>query len=119
MHGGALQAALNVRVPSLRADSAAIYRALKQLEKDGDLEAEWDMSSGGPAICVYRLKPHGWRILDRCARTSRSTGQPAAFRRRVRQVEAAEAVGARRRALDSPRRRAAGTGGATRGARRA
>ncbi len=64
MHGGALQAALNVRVPSLRADSAAIYRTLKQLEKDGDLGADWDTSGGGPAIRVYRLTPRGWKTLD-------------------------------------------------------
>lgn len=64
MHGGALQAALNLRVPSLRADSAAIYRTLKQLEKDGELGAEWDTTGGGPAIRVYRLTSHGWKTLE-------------------------------------------------------
>jgi len=64
MHGGALQATLNHRLPSLRADSAAIYRALKQLEADGDLAADWDTSGAGPAIRVYRLTARGWKSLD-------------------------------------------------------
>jgi DNA-binding PadR family transcriptional regulator len=64
MHGGAAQSILNQRLPSLKADSAAIYRTLKQLEKDGELSAEWDTSGTGPAIRVYRLTPKGWRKLD-------------------------------------------------------
>lgn len=64
MHGGAVQSALNQRLPSLKADSAAIYRTLKQLEKDGELGAEWDTSGSGPAIRVYRLTPKGWKKLD-------------------------------------------------------
>jgi DNA-binding PadR family transcriptional regulator len=64
MHGGAMQSALNSRLPSLKADSAAIYRTLKQLEKDGQLLAEWDTSGSGPAIRVYRLTPRGWEKLD-------------------------------------------------------
>jgi len=64
MHGGAVQTALNSRLPSLKADSAAIYRTLKQLEKDGELSAAWDTSGGGPAIRVYRLTAKGWKKLD-------------------------------------------------------
>jgi DNA-binding PadR family transcriptional regulator len=75
LHGGAIQTALNVRLPSLRADSAAVYRTLKQLEKDGEVNAEWDTSGGGPAIRVYRLTAAGrkklafWRddVKDRIA----------------------------------------------------
>ena len=63
MHGGAMQSALNSRLPSLKADSAAIYRTLKQLEKDGELSAEWDTSGSGPAIRVYRLTARGWEKL--------------------------------------------------------
>ncbi len=63
-HGGALQTALNRRLPSLKADSAAVYRTLKQLEKDGEVGAQWDTSGSGPAIRVYRLTPTGWKKLD-------------------------------------------------------
>ncbi len=64
MHGGALQSALNARLPALKADSAAVYRTLKQLEKDGELQSEWNTSGSGPAIRIYRLTPAGWRKLE-------------------------------------------------------
>jgi PadR family transcriptional regulator, regulatory protein PadR len=62
-HGGALQAALNKSLPTLKADSAAIYRTLKTLEKDGEVQGEWDMSGSGPAIKIYSLTPAGWDKL--------------------------------------------------------
>ncbi len=64
MHGGALQSALKARLPALKADSAAVYRTLQQLEKDGELQSEWNTSGSGPAIRIYRLTPAGWRKLE-------------------------------------------------------
>jgi PadR family transcriptional regulator, regulatory protein PadR len=64
MHGGAVQSALNQRLPSLRADSAAVYRTLKQLEKDGEVRSSWVTAESGPAIRVYTLTPVGWEKLD-------------------------------------------------------
>jgi PadR family transcriptional regulator, regulatory protein PadR len=64
MHGGALLSALNARLPAVKADSAAVYRSLQQLEKDGELLSEWNTGGGGPAIRIYRLTPAGWRRLD-------------------------------------------------------
>jgi PadR family transcriptional regulator, regulatory protein PadR len=64
MHGGALQATLNGQLPVLKADSAAIYRTLQQLEKAGEVTSEWDTSGNGPAIRVYRLTQLGWKKLD-------------------------------------------------------
>jgi PadR family transcriptional regulator, regulatory protein PadR len=64
MHGGALQATLNGRLPALKADSAAVYRTLQQLEKAGEVTSEWDISGNGPAIRVYRLTDTGWKKLD-------------------------------------------------------
>ena len=68
MHGGALQSALNARLPALKADSAAVYRTLQQLEKDGELQSEWNTSGSGPAIRIYQLTRRaggswssGWR----------------------------------------------------------
>ncbi|MGO8951981.1 MAG: PadR family transcriptional regulator [Rhodomicrobium sp.] len=63
-HGGALQTALNSRLPALRADSAAVYRTLQQLEKAGELHSDWDTSGSGPAIRVYRITPAGWKKLE-------------------------------------------------------
>jgi PadR family transcriptional regulator, regulatory protein PadR len=64
MHGGALQSALNSRLPSLKADSAAVYRSLKQMEKDGEVVSNWVTADSGPAIRVYRLTEAGWSKLD-------------------------------------------------------
>ena len=64
MHGGALQGALKKSLPTLKADSAAVYRTLKTLEKDGEICGEWDTSGAGPAIKTYSLTPAGWRKLD-------------------------------------------------------
>ncbi len=63
MHGGALQAALNARFPALKADSAAVYRTLQQIEKNGELVSEWDTSGSGPAIRIYHLTNAGWNKL--------------------------------------------------------
>jgi len=64
MHGGALQTVLTGRLPALKADSAAIYRTLQQLEKDEEVESEWNTTGSGPAIRVYHVTEAGWRKLD-------------------------------------------------------
>jgi len=56
-------AALNARFPALKADTAAVYRALQQMEKNGELHSEWDTSGKGPAIRVYRLSQAGQEKL--------------------------------------------------------
>ncbi len=58
-----MQAALNARFPALKADSAAVYRALQQIEKNGELVSQWDTSGSGPAIRVYHLTQAGWDKL--------------------------------------------------------
>lgn len=63
MHGGALHAALNDRLPRLKADSAAVYRALQQMQKDGELQSEWNTAGAGPAIRIYHLTAAGWEKL--------------------------------------------------------
>jgi PadR family transcriptional regulator, regulatory protein PadR len=64
MHGGALQGALRERVPDIKADSAAVYRTLQQLEKTGELRSKWDTRGSGPAIRIYELTAAGWKKLD-------------------------------------------------------
>jgi poly-beta-hydroxybutyrate-responsive repressor len=63
MHGGALQGELNSKFPALRIDSAAVYRTLQQLEKNGELTSQWDTSGNGPAIRIYNLTKVGWEKL--------------------------------------------------------
>lgn len=63
-HGGAIQTSLQTKLPSLKADSGAIYRALQQLEKDRELAAEWNASKPGPPRKVYRITLAGRTRLE-------------------------------------------------------
>jgi DNA-binding PadR family transcriptional regulator len=58
-HGGALQTALNTRLPGLKADSGAVYRALLRMERDGEIESRWDTSNPGPARRIYAVTSSG------------------------------------------------------------
>jgi PadR family transcriptional regulator PadR len=49
------------RVP---ADPAAVYRALRTLERDGRLRSSWTPSATGPPRRLYRLTDAGRRRLD-------------------------------------------------------
>lgn len=50
-----------------RIESAALYRTLCQLEKNGNVISEWDVAAGGPARRVYKLTARGERHLDEWA----------------------------------------------------
>lgn len=63
-HGGALMSGLNARFPALKADTAAVYRALQQLEKNGELVSRWDTSGKGPAIRIYSVSVDGLAALE-------------------------------------------------------
>jgi PadR family transcriptional regulator, regulatory protein PadR len=63
MHGGALQSLLREKLPGIKADSAAVYRALAGLEKAGELRSEWEVRGAGPAIRVYELTAAGRKKL--------------------------------------------------------
>ncbi len=43
---------------------AALYRTLRQLEKNGKVTSEWDVKASGPARRVYRLTAEGHRHFD-------------------------------------------------------
>ena len=58
-HGGALLQQLNTRMPELNADSGALYRALTQMEKAGEVVSQWDTSIPGPARRIYSIAPAG------------------------------------------------------------
>jgi poly-beta-hydroxybutyrate-responsive repressor len=44
-------------------ERAALYRTLRQLERNGNVASEWDTDHNGPARRVYRLTPQGERHL--------------------------------------------------------
>ena len=64
IHGGAIHTALIEKMPLYKPDTPAIYRTLKQLEKDGEVESRWDTAHTGPAIKIYSLTPIGWDKLE-------------------------------------------------------
>jgi len=59
MHGGAIHAALSRRLAGFSTDSGAIYRALRTLEEQGDIQSSWDTSQTGPARKIYQLTAAG------------------------------------------------------------
>lgn len=62
-HGGAIHDALASRLPGLKIDTGAIYRALKALEAEGAVSFVWDASASGPARKIYHMTDKGWQSL--------------------------------------------------------
>lgn len=48
-------------------ERAALYRTLRQLEKNGNVVSEWDVDQGGPARRLYKLTAKGERHLEEWA----------------------------------------------------
>jgi PadR family transcriptional regulator, regulatory protein PadR len=48
-------------------ERAALYRTLRQLEKNGNVVSEWEIESSGPARRVYRLTRQGEKHLEEWA----------------------------------------------------
>jgi len=48
-------------------DKAALYRTLRQLEKNGNVKSIWETGQGGPARRVYHLTKDGERHLEEWA----------------------------------------------------
>lgn len=63
-YGGLLLEKLEQQVPYNRMDSAATYRTLKDLEKNGAVVSYWDTPSSGRPKKWYRLTDKGWAMLD-------------------------------------------------------
>jgi DNA-binding PadR family transcriptional regulator len=59
-YGYELATALNEHaLTDAEIERAALYRTLKQLEMNGHVVSEWDVSGSGPARHVYRLTESG------------------------------------------------------------
>lgn len=55
---------MNSEIPYNKIDTAAIYRALKELENDGMVESCWNTSESGPAKKVYSITEKGLEKLN-------------------------------------------------------
>jgi PadR family transcriptional regulator, regulatory protein PadR len=67
-YGYDLSAALQAHaVTDAEIERAALYRTLRQLERNGNVASEWVTDGSGPARRVYRLTPNGERHLDEWA----------------------------------------------------
>jgi DNA-binding PadR family transcriptional regulator len=45
-------------------EPAALYRTLRQLEKNGNVTSEWNVEKAGPARRVYKLTARGEKHLE-------------------------------------------------------
>jgi poly-beta-hydroxybutyrate-responsive repressor len=52
-------------------DVVAIYRNLRNMEKEGWVKSKWDTKGAGPAKRIYRITPQGEEILHGWAITLR------------------------------------------------
>jgi poly-beta-hydroxybutyrate-responsive repressor len=50
-------------------DPASIYKALRQMERDGIVSSQWELPNRGPARRVYALTSDGRDLLDAWAHT--------------------------------------------------
>ena len=48
-------------------EKAALYRVLRQLEENGNVQSRWETNEGGPARRIYRLTRNGERHLEEWA----------------------------------------------------
>lgn len=62
LHGYDIMKALKERF-DVSSDPGTVYRALRQLERDGYISSWWDPKEQGPARRMYTLTPEGGRAL--------------------------------------------------------
>jgi PadR family transcriptional regulator PadR len=65
------QAGLSIGAP----DPAAVYRTLRQMERDGLVVSRWDPSTHGPPRRTYELSPEGEDLLHTWVHSIRQNRQ--------------------------------------------
>ncbi|MGC1421917.1 MAG: helix-turn-helix transcriptional regulator [Terracidiphilus sp.] len=74
-------------------DKAALYRTLRQLEKNGNVKSAWETGGGGPARRVYKLTKDGEKHLEEWAVVlEKLSGSMAHFVRETRKKQRKPAV---------------------------
>ena len=63
LYGGALLSKMESQLPSYTPDSAAVYRALQDLEEEGAVKAYWETDISGPARKWYEITEIGFEKL--------------------------------------------------------
>jgi poly-beta-hydroxybutyrate-responsive repressor len=76
-------------------ERAALYRTLRQLEKNGNVKSEWETDKGGPARRVYRLTARGEEHLEEWATVLEHVSK--AMNRFVKDAKASEKTNGRAR----------------------
>jgi len=89
-------------------ERAALYRTLRQLEKNGNVVSEWETDTAGPARRVYSLTPEGERHLGEWAVVlGHLSTAMSGFVAAVRELTPAARRGLRKKAARRRRSRAA------------
>lgn len=77
-------------------ERAALYRALRQLENNGNVKSEWDVDNAGPARRVYRLTAKGEKHLQEWAAVLDHVSKSMArFVKETRALDAEKTVSAK------------------------
>ena len=63
LHGYEIMKALRARFDVI-SDPGTVYRALRQLEREGFISSWWDPKDQGPARRIYTLTEHGHQALS-------------------------------------------------------
>ena len=72
-HGYELLERLRKNDDTCGVDPGALYRTLRQFERDAMVRSSWNTTGGGPARRVYEIAPPGVEYLDRWAEHIRGT----------------------------------------------
>lgn len=84
-------------------DPAGVYKTLRQLEAEGHVSSEWELSARGPARRVYSLTADGQEMLLVWAQTLAQNREILGmFLARVASLDAAAGSGRARRADGAP-----------------
>lgn len=75
-------------------ERAALYRTLRQLERNGNVVSEWATDQGGPARRLYRLTPDGEQHLAEWAAVLEHVSKAMSRFVRAARKESAERRGA-------------------------
>jgi len=72
-------------------DPASVYKSLRQMEQDGLVTSQWELSTRGPARRVYSVTSDGRDLLEAWARTlEQNRAVLTSYLERYRAVESRE-----------------------------
>ncbi|NLI91273.1 MAG: PadR family transcriptional regulator [Peptococcaceae bacterium] len=64
-YGGAILKMMEEEIPCFLGDSSMVYRMLQDLEEEGAVAGQWEMTKSGRPVKYYFLTEKGWeQLLD-------------------------------------------------------